>query len=203
MSKSLGNIAVVPDVLERVRGIELRYYMVAAHYRSVVEFSFEALDEAAKSFRRIEGFLDRAVEATGGVEPAADAARGVRRPRWTTTSGTPAAVAVIHDTVRDGNKLARRRATSALLRETLASVRGDARGARAGPAGRAVGCRAPVAVTNSPRPSTRWSRRCWSSGQAARARKDWAAADAIRDRIEAAGIDVEDTPHGPSGLWGD
>ena len=45
MSKSLGNSLLVPNVLERVRGIELRYYMVSAHYRSHVEFSFEALDE--------------------------------------------------------------------------------------------------------------------------------------------------------------
>ena len=63
MSKSLGNSLLIPAVLERVRGIELRYYMVAAHYRSHVEFSFEALDEAAAGFRRIEGFLERA--ATG------------------------------------------------------------------------------------------------------------------------------------------
>ncbi len=47
MSKSLGNSLLVPNVLEQVRGIELRYYMVAAHYRSTVEFSFEALEEAA------------------------------------------------------------------------------------------------------------------------------------------------------------
>ena len=52
-------------MLERFRGIELRYYMVAAHYRSTVEFSFEALGEAAVAFRRIEAFLARATEALG------------------------------------------------------------------------------------------------------------------------------------------
>ena len=51
MSKSLGNSLPIPAVLERVRGIELRFYIVAAHYRSHVEFSFEALDEAAAGFR--------------------------------------------------------------------------------------------------------------------------------------------------------
>ncbi len=60
MSKSLGNSLLVPEVLKRVRGIELRFYIVAAHYRSHVEFSDEALDEAAAGFRRIENFLDRA-----------------------------------------------------------------------------------------------------------------------------------------------
>jgi cysteinyl-tRNA synthetase len=47
MSKSLGNSLAIPEVLRRVRAIELRFYMVAAHYRSHVEFSFEALEEAA------------------------------------------------------------------------------------------------------------------------------------------------------------
>ncbi|MBW8752422.1 MAG: cysteine--tRNA ligase, partial [Propionibacteriales bacterium] len=63
MSKSLGNSLLVPEVLKQVRGIELRYYMVAAHYRSHVEFSFEALQDAASAFRRIETFLDRARSA--------------------------------------------------------------------------------------------------------------------------------------------
>jgi len=67
MSKSLGNSLLVPSVLERVRGIELRYYMVAAHYRSTVEFSFEALEESASAFRRIEDFLQR-YGASGELE---------------------------------------------------------------------------------------------------------------------------------------
>ena len=71
-------------MLERVRGIELRYYMVAAHYRSTVEFSFEALEEAAAGFRRIEGFL-RAASARR-VERDAPASRTPSSPRWTTTS---------------------------------------------------------------------------------------------------------------------
>src|SRR6476659_4330204 len=62
MSKSLVNSLLIPEVLKRVRGIELRYYMVSAHYRSHVEFSFEALDDAASAFRRIESFMERARE---------------------------------------------------------------------------------------------------------------------------------------------
>src|SRR6188472_3393231 len=67
MSKSLGNSLVIPEVLKKVRGIELRFYMVGAHYRSHVEFSFEALEEAAVGFRRIENFLARV--ASPVVEP--------------------------------------------------------------------------------------------------------------------------------------
>ena len=86
MSKSLGNSLLIPNVLERVRGIELRYYMVAAHYRSHVEFSYEALDEAATAFRRIEGYVDRATDAFSASSPrAARPAPTSCRP-WTTTS---------------------------------------------------------------------------------------------------------------------
>ncbi|MGZ6804011.1 MAG: cysteine--tRNA ligase, partial [Nocardioidaceae bacterium] len=67
MSKSLGNSLVVASVTERVRPIDLRFYMVAAHYRSHVEFSFEALGEAAAGFARIENFLTRARDLLGEV----------------------------------------------------------------------------------------------------------------------------------------
>ena len=84
MSKSLGNSLLIPSVLERVRGIELRFYIVAAHYRSHVEFSFEALDEAAAGFRRIENFLDRRRRAGRRRElPAGVRRRARRRPRYT------------------------------------------------------------------------------------------------------------------------
>ena len=82
MSKSLGNSLLVPAVLQRVRGIELRFYMVSAHYRSHVEFSFEALDEAAAGFRRIENFLERAGTTRADRRAAAGVRRGHgRRPR--------------------------------------------------------------------------------------------------------------------------
>ena len=102
MSKSLGNSLLVPSVLERVRGIELRYYMVAAHYRSHVEFSFEALDDAATAFRRIEDFLARAAAHVGTWFAAMPQAF---IDAMDDDLGTSTAVAVIHDSVREGNRL--------------------------------------------------------------------------------------------------
>src|SRR5699024_12708994 len=60
MSKSIGNSLLVDELVKRFRPIEIRYYLVAAHYRSVVDFSEEALAEAGSAFRRIEGFVERA-----------------------------------------------------------------------------------------------------------------------------------------------
>ncbi|MGE5718362.1 MAG: cysteine--tRNA ligase, partial [Nocardioidaceae bacterium] len=121
MSKSLGNSLIVPAVLERVRPIELRYYIVAAHYRSHVEFSFEALDEAAAGFRRIEHFLTRAAELVGGV-PTDGMLCAEFVEAMDDDLGTPAAMAAVYDVVREGNKLLAA-GDSAALRGNAASVR--------------------------------------------------------------------------------
>jgi cysteinyl-tRNA synthetase len=193
MSKSLGNSLLIPEVLKRVRGIELRFYLVAAHYRSHVEFSFEALDEAASGFRRIESFLARA-------RPIADQLHGELPPAFVDAMnddlGTPAAVAVLFDHVRDGNKeLVRGESAELSLRysEVLAML--DVLGLN--PADQAWG----PASGDDTRLTTAVDtlvRGLLDQRAEARASKDFAAADAIRDRIKAAGIEIEDTPTGPT-----
>ena len=191
MSKSLGNSMLIPSVLERVRGIELRYYIVAAHYRSHVEFSFEALEESAKAFRRLEDFLDRAAPVVGSWFASMPDAF---REAMDDDLGTPAAVAVIHDSVREGNRL-------------LADGPSDELSQKFGE----VVAMLDVLGLNPADPA-------WATGgsddrltevvdalvkglleerTAAREAKDWARADAIRDRIKAAGLEIEDTSTGP------
>jgi cysteinyl-tRNA synthetase len=194
MSKSMGNSAVVRNVVERVRPIELRYYLVQSHYRSVVEFSFEALDEAAKSFQRIEGFVTRAAEVTGGIEPDPELP-GDFVAAMDDDLGTPAAIAVLHNTVRDGNKLVAD-GDSEALREVLASVRG-----MLGVLGLDPLAEPWVSRTGGSDELTEvvdgLVKALLEQRQAARARKDYAAADAVRDRLKALGVVVEDTPQGP------
>jgi cysteinyl-tRNA synthetase len=187
MSKSLGNSLLIPAVLERVRGIELRYYIVAAHYRSHVEFSFEALDEAAQGFRRIENFLDRAGEVAIGEVPEAFAAA------MDDDLGTPAAVAVLHDAVREGNRLL---AAGEDATPTAAQVRAmlDVLGLDpADPAWPSSG----GSDTKLTSAVDTLVAGLLEQRAEARAAKDFAAADAIRDTIKAAGIEIEDTPSGP------
>ncbi len=79
MSKSLGNSLLVTDVLTRVRSAELRYYLVQAHYRSLLEYSEEALEEAAAAYQRIERFVVRASEVLGRLGMGRSGGPGGRR----------------------------------------------------------------------------------------------------------------------------
>ncbi|GAB3856144.1 cysteine--tRNA ligase [Nocardioides maradonensis] len=187
MSKSLGNSLTIPAVLERYRGIELRYYLVAAHYRSHVEFSFEALDEAAAAFRRIEGFLERVGTASATTLPEVFAAA------MDDDLGTPGAVAVLHDTVREGNRLlAAGEDVTAVAGAVVAML--DVLGLD--PADPAWGP-AKGADEDLTHAVDALVRGLLDQRAAARAAKDWAAADAVRDQLKAAGIEITDTPDGP------
>jgi len=213
MSKSLGNSLYVPVVLERVRAIELRFYMVAAHYRSHVEFSYEALEEAAQGFRRIEGFLERADAVTppqlrpndraSGAEPVISPQLrplDILPPRFVDAMnddlGTPAAVAVMYDAVREGNKLLGN-GPSAELGETAAAVRAMLGVLGLDPADPAWGTSNTAETDKLTNAVDTLVAGLLEQRAAARAAKDFAAADAIRDRIKAAGIEIEDTPNGP------
>src|SRR6266851_5557530 len=117
MSKSLGNSLLVTDVLTRVRPAELRYYLVQAHYRSLLEFSEDALDEAVAAYQRIERFVIRASEVLGrlGMDygkgssagPGDDEPLGLPvsfRSAMDEDLAVPAALAAVHACVRDGNQ---------------------------------------------------------------------------------------------------
>ncbi len=201
MSKSLGNSLTIPAVVQRFRGIELRYYLVAAHYRSHVEFSFEALEESAVGFRRIERFLERATAVVGAAE-VESALRGGRTllagfvQAMDDDLGTPAAVAVLHDQVREGNRILAGESTEDLLDHVvqvrmMLDVLGLDPHDSAWPTVENAGdARLTTAVDAL-------VRGLLDQRAEARANKDFAAADAIRDRIKAAGIEIEDTPTGP------
>jgi cysteinyl-tRNA synthetase len=188
MSKSLGNSLIVMEVLKRVRGIELRWYLGSAHYRSMLEFSFEALDESATAFRRIENFLLRVKELEGeiGKEIAPEF-----KAALDDDLAVPQALAHISEWLRAGNS-ALSEAKSALsyakkIRGALDILGCDPFDPAFGESGNKKLDRAVdglIALLLEQR-------------EAARVRKDFSAADAIRDRIVAMGISIEDTPNGP------
>ena len=204
MSKSLGNSALVSEVVRRFRPVELRYYLVAPHYRSVVEFSDAALAESAAAYRRLEGFVRRAAGLIGDV----DATAGTPCAEFVTAMdddlGTPAALAAVHDVVREGNRLlADGAAESPALRGTLASVRRMLGLLGLDPLDETWQGGASAAANHGARALDALVRSLLAEREDARARKDWAGADAARDRLLAAGVEIEDTPAGPRWSLGD
>jgi cysteinyl-tRNA synthetase len=193
MSKSLGNSLLVSEMVKRVRPIELRYYLGAAHYRSHIEYSEESLQEAAVAFGRIEGFVRRAAEVVGDVDASAAALPPEFSAAMDDDLAVPRALAVLQSHIGEGNSLLAGDDPSR-LRETLASVRRM------------------LAVLGLDPLSAQWAggsgadvhsvidalvKVALEARQSARARKDFVAADAVRDQLSAAGVLVEDTPRGP------
>ncbi|WP_138444070.1 cysteine--tRNA ligase [Sinomonas susongensis] len=204
MSKSIGNVVSPAEMLELASPRVVRYYLGQAHYRSVLDYRPTSLQEAAAAVERIDGFIEKARARTGTpVSKAADDGAGTARgaaeaavpPAFAAAMdddlNVPQALAVLHETVRRGNTALAEgdvEVAGQALDEVLAmtSVLGlDA----AGTVGRTsddVAHRALGALVAAQ----------LAARAEARAAKDWAAADAIRENLSAAGILVEDSSDG-------
>jgi cysteinyl-tRNA synthetase len=191
MSKTLGNTLHVREIVKQWRPVEVRYYLGAAHYRSTIEFSPESLDDAAAAYRRIENFVERAVEVVGETSPGAACADFAKA--MDDDLAVPQALAALHGVVREGNS-ALAEGDHPVVRGALASVLAMTDLLGVNPlAWRASASGAPdhTDVLDA------LVRLALEQRTAARERKDWTAADAVRDRLTAAGVVVEDTPDGP------
>jgi cysteinyl-tRNA synthetase len=191
MSKSLGNSLQVAELLKTVRGVELRWYLGSAHYRSMLEFSHEALAESATAFRRIEGFLTRATEILGSA-PTAVISQGFT-DAMNDDLAVPTALAGISEALRLGNS-----AITSGDKAVIASSANEIRGAL-----EILGCDPfdPTFASNGGEDLTNALdgviQLALAQRTAARERKDFAASDQIRDGLAALGIIIEDTAQGP------
>jgi cysteinyl-tRNA synthetase len=196
MSKSLGNGLTIGELTERVRPVVLRYLMATPHYRSNIEVSEKSLAEATTTYERIEGFVlraeerlvDRGLRFDGSVPKAFAVALD-------DDLGVPAGVAVLHDTVRVGNKALTEDDDATLVR-ALGEVRAMAGVLGVDPLDPHWQGHGPSADTRLRDALDRLVRGELDARAQARKERDFGAADAIRDRLTAAGVAVEDTPEG-------
>jgi cysteinyl-tRNA synthetase len=191
MSKSLGNTLQVHEILKDVRGIELRWYLGSAHYRSMLEYSPEALQEAAVNFKRIENFLNRATELVGAKPTPRISAEFTAA--MNDDLAVPAALATISENLRLGNQ--------AITDDDISTISKNADEIRG--ALEILGCD-PFDAAFALSGGTDLSEAldgvitlALAERTSARERKDFAASDAIRDGLAALGITIEDTAQGP------
>ncbi|MEY3470028.1 MAG: hypothetical protein RLZZ575_488 [Actinomycetota bacterium] len=190
MSKSLGNSLKVKEVITRFRPIDVRFYLLSAHYRSNLEFSDQALSEAATAFSRIEQFVQRASEKTKNNQ------LNLKFPQEFIQAieddlATPLTISIIHEYVTKGNTALTNNESK--LVDILNEVRSM------------------LYLLGLDPMSSNWNSQ--SSNQEkealdklisellnkrnqARANKDFALADSMRDALKNAGILIEDGADG-------
>jgi cysteinyl-tRNA synthetase len=192
MSKSLGNSLQVHELIKTVRGIELRWYLGSAHYRSMLEFSHEALAESATAFRRIESFLQRSVEILGTAPTPVLSTAFI--DAMNDDLAVPTALASISEALRLGNS-----AITSGDKAVIATSANEIRGAL-----EVLGCDPfdPAYASSSSSGDLTNAldgtiKLALAQREAARSRKDFESSDAIRDGLIALGIVIEDTAQGP------
>jgi cysteinyl-tRNA synthetase len=212
MAKSVGNVVSLRDLLRRYRGVVLRYALLGAHYRSPLEFSSEALDDAAAGYERLTTFAinaaralpaegEPAAEAAAGGPPAgpgreASATDGAWAERFVAALdddlNVPAALAVLFELVADANPLIAR----AERGDAVATAELRARLATFGDLAARLGF-APLLDLPDPAAFPAVLDLVLDLRERARAARDFAAADLVRERLAAVGIRVEDRIGGP------
>lgn len=197
MSKSLGNSVTVEQALASVPAVVLRYALGVAHYRSTIEWSAQVVTEAAAAYGRIETFVRNATEALAAAPPV-PLDEALSKASWEEFAAAmdddlsvPQSVAAIHGGVRAGNALLAAREFAALA-ATLFVVRRMLRVLCLDPLddwpSRGGGELTPVVDA--------LVQLAVEARAQARDRKDWAQADALRDRLATSGIALEDTADG-------
>lgn len=192
MSKSVGNTISPEEMLRAARPRAVRYFLGQAHYRSQLDYRPTSLTEAAAAVERIETFLDRAAQDRSAGTPGADQpVPDAFAAAMNDDLNVPQALAVLHETVRAGN---------------IALDAGDSQTV----AQRAAAVTTMVAVLGlTDVPESHQSGDAASESALAelveallrdrveaKSAKDYARADAVRDRLTAAGVALEDSREG-------
>ena len=198
MSKSLGNGLGVGEVLDRYPAPALRLALAQVHYRSMLEFSDDVLDDASATWQRLAGFVQRAGELVG--QPTAAELAATELPLAFIAAmdddlAVARAMAVIHEAVHAGN-IALSAGETAALAAALREVRAMLDVLGLDPLASAWSTAAGGASDDAMLALDALVRDLIEQRAQARTAKDWQRADAIRDRLAQAGITLEDSAQG-------
>jgi cysteinyl-tRNA synthetase len=197
MSKSLGNSIFSSDLLAAARPIVVRYYLGSAHYRSVLDYHEGVLDEAESAMSRIETFIEKATRRLGTAPVLSASQIRSSLPEAFANAmdddlALPAALAVLHDEVRSGNSAIDSEDVSTLS-ASLGAVLAMTTVLGINPIDWAASTSASDVTKQA---LDKLIQALISDRNAARADKDFAKSDAIRNQLQAAGITLEDAADG-------
>src|SRR5215468_11577470 len=191
MSKSLGNTLNIREIVKRHSTDTLRLWMLGTHYRNMIEWSEERVEESKRALERLTRLLhDAAAVRDGGAPPSLPATFAEFRPRFEKAMdddfNTPQALGVLFDF---GRALAEARDRGA--GSPGAFVAGVDELVRLA---RVLGLFGRAAATDGPPPEVQG---LLAARGEARTRRDFKRSDELRDEIGRLGWIVEDTPAGP------
>lgn len=190
MSKSAGNFFTVRDILKEFRGPAVRLFMLSAHYRNPINFSRELLTQSETAYDRIlncrenlKFIMEHPKDIAVDVAPAATAANEKFNAAMDDDLNTADAIGGIFEYIKEVNTLFENGGQTEAAKAALAALDTllDVLGLLPEEADEAI----PEDI-----------RRMADERQAARAGKDWAEADRLRDEIRARGYELKDTPDG-------
>ena len=194
MSKSLGNFFTVRDVAKEFDYEVIRFFMLSAHYRSPINFSKDLMESAKSALGRIYtcletlDFLEKSAEdraANAAEQEVLDGLEG-HKQRFIAAMdddiNTADAISAIFELVADVNKIITQNPSAEVCRKCSAAIRelGDVLGLLGKKKEGADGDVQKIAAERAE----------------ARAAKDWAKSDELRDKLKEMGYIVKDTPHG-------
>jgi cysteinyl-tRNA synthetase len=200
MSKSIGNVVALAEATAQWGVGPLRYWYLSASHRSPLTFDTDRLLDATAGHARLATFLRSARRASFGTapdSPAADRHRSAFTAAMDDDLNAPQAVAALHELVSVGNDLLPRaeagtgdaRAEVAALADALVDLAD-------GTLGLALSAALEDAAAREKQLAPLVDQ-LLDQRQRARADRDFATADAVRDQLAAAGVTVEDRPDGP------
>lgn len=202
MSKSLGNVLTVREMVKRHDPEALRLWLISAHYRRPLDYAEERLVEAGRAlerFRNLFADVDRRGGQSGEVTEGFRAERAEHRRRFEAAMdedfNTPLAIGVLFEMVRAANGYRQEMGAKAgpVLREAVTEIRrlGGTLGLFEGLGRERVEASGLIREIE-----TLIQRR-----DEARARRDWAQADKIRGELDRMGVVLEDTREGTTWKW--
>lgn len=188
MSKSIGNTISPAQMLEMARPLVVRYYLGSAHYRSILDYRPSSLQEAATAIERVEAFLAATQDV---LKPGREVPEAFAEAMDDDVN-IPRALAVLHEQTRAGN--------AALATGEDASEAANAVMAMAEVLGLAQLMSFNAEGTSGAEHEALDAliQAVLAERAAARAQKDWAKADAMRDLLASAGVQVKDGANGSS-----